>query len=866
MGDYLIPVTDAHDNVIYTADGRIVANYLLTGINVSPYLTSTITSGQERNKQLLRNLSMVASPDMLLLGIKTRSAPEEIIQRVLDGVPHLDERNDTDLLTQIDEFYRKLVRGDIEEFQRLYILSVEIGTAATGAASAAKISGTDPFADIDKHWVARREAALFDLIPSEFVARRTTPELLRWAHERMRLRGIEVPAAPTAATEHTFRPKGFTNVIIDKAADTRPVFDEFVAAMKTGEVPAAPKRLLGRFRENYQAIRYGQCVSVCSPESRTETMPDGPVSFQTLMAIESYPTAPQNVLNTFTYLVDQDIGVDADFALRFSFDQDAISVDETRQFLKTLDAEIDANAVDEFDARAYDNRRRERRLLDAHVAQESGPRAMEVAAIFAFAHPNRTILARQVRAIRELFEENRFTVTVPVGGQFDLLKMMLPGSACTKLGRELKGTTTVHAFSACIPIRSSRAGDLRGLPIAINTENALGQIILHDYYGATEGGSGSIAVTGDQGSGKSYFHKRVIGDLSDLNLNSWVIDNSPQGEYVVYGQQLRHVDIVDVTNPERSIDPLKTLPADQAGPLFLDLMLPLLGLEPSSREARLLGHILKPANRQVHGIESSRDLITYLGRNNGSTEADNLHRQLEFWADQTYARVIFDPIGQDNRVRRLPAFTPDGQHVVFRTHGVQVIKGELRHDTEPSRRFGRVLYTAIAALAAHYFSLTSEPCAFLADEVSFLEGSNVPELLLRDQDRTGRKAGNFIVAGTQLATDLLDGNYDLIKQKIVLRQETRDNAIAAFNWIGIPPTEAMIEKMMTDTSPRDPQRQNRAVAGREGEGWFGDGAAIVRVKMLRQMTEDRHRFANTTTSEMIRVGDLPALAMNGSHG
>ena len=866
MGDYLIPVRQAQENLIYTADGRIWANYLLHGVNVSPYMHSTITAGQELNKELFHNLSMMPSPDMMILGIKTRSAPEEIVSRILKGIPNVDMGNHQSLLRQVDEFYRKLTKKEIEEFQRLYVLSIEIPSAAVGTASAAKLSGTDPFESVDKREVARREAEIFDLLPDTFAPARTTPELLRWVHDRMRLRGIDVPSAPEGGSGRLFNATGFANVIIDKAADTRPVFDEFCDAVTTGAVRDVPKRRIDRFRENFSSIRYGQQLAVYSPEARTESLPDGPASFQTLMAIESFPTTPKNALNTFTYIVDQEIGVDADFALRFSFSQEAISVSETRRFLKTLGAEVDANAVDEFDDRAYGDRARERRLLQEQVTQETSARGMEVAAMFAFAHPNRTVLSKQVRAIRQVFEGNGFEVTVPVGGQFELLKMMLPGSSCTKMGQELKGTTTVHAFSACLPIRTTRAGDLQGLPIAVNKENALGQIVLHDYYGATEGGSGSIAVTGDQGSGKSYFHKSFVGHMSDLNLPAWIIDMSDHGEYVVFAQQLGAVDVIDVNYPEVSIDPLKIFPAEKAGQIFIDLMLPLLGLSPSSAEARLLSTALRPENRQVNEIRSSRDLIEYLRRRSGSQEGENLHRQLEFWADQKYTHVLFDPIGQDNRVRVLPAFTPTTRTVVFRTNGVKVFKGELRDDTEPSRRFGRVLYTAIAALTSYHFSLTRDPCCFAADEVSFLEGSSVLESLVREPDRTGRKARNFVVAGTQLATDLQDGNYDLIKKKIILRQETRDNAIAALRWIGIPPTERMIERMMSDTSPRDPLRNTRARVGREGEGWLSDGTSIVRVKMLRQMTEQRHKYANTTASEMIRIGDLASFSGSVSDG
>ena len=798
---------------------------------------------------------MLASGDMLLLGIKSKTAPDDFVDRIVAGVPNLDEGRHKQLLLQVNEFHHKMCRGEIEEFQRRYILCVEIPTSASGTAgTVAKISGTDPFANIDRHWLAQKELEIFNQLPDAFDPLRATPALLGWVHERMRLRGIDVPSAPSPEHANNFSPKGFPSIIIDKAADTRAVYDEFLEAMKTGAVSGDKKGRLRALRENYSSVRFGQQLSVCSPEQRSVSLPDGPTSYQTLMAIGSWPTTPKQVLNTFTYIVDQSIGVDADFALRFSFSQEAISLAETRDFLKTLDGENTANSIDEFDAEAYASRGRERRLMHDHVSRETGPRGMEVAAIFAFAHPHRTTLAKQVATLDQLFKDNGFEPTVPVGGQFELLKMMMPGSSCTKMGTELKGTTTVHAFSACMPIRISQAGDAKGMPIAINKENALGQIILHDYYGATEGGGGSMAFTGEQGSGKSYTQKNMVGNMSDLLLPAWAIDQSEHGEWVVYAKQLGEVDVIDAMAPQYSLDPLKVLPVEMGGKLFVDLMLPLLGFSPASKEALAMVNALTPKNRDYHQINSSRDLIDYLARTEGGSAAAN---GLSFWAAQEYTRTLFDPIGEDGFVRTLPAFNPTHRTVVFRTHGISVHKGDVRADTAPSKQFGRVLYTAIAAYTAWKFAQTRDPSGFIADEVSFLEGSSVLEDLVKTPDRVGRKAGNFVIAGSQLAKDLQDGNYDQIRTKFAFRQTIRENAISALVWIGIPATEAMIEKMMIDTSPPDKKNQNRAIRGREGEGWYRDGSgSIVRVKILPQTSEHRHRFADTTTSTMIRIGDL----------
>ncbi|WP_336873538.1 ATP-binding protein [Rhodococcus qingshengii] len=877
MGEYLIPVHEVQGNLIYTEDGHIFANYLLEGINISKYRGESITNGQERNKELFKNLSMIPSPDMLLWGIKVRTDPERLIARVSRGLPPVSDSSHPALTQEVTAFYEGMMSGEFEEFDRLYILSVEIPTSAAGTVNTvSKMSGTDPFATVDRRWVADYEKDIFSLLPASFEAERTTPHLLDWAHERMRTRGISVPVGPLRprdrranpdATEDSrpFSRKGFAPVVIDKVADTRPVFDEFLKALNSGSVKATPKRYIKRFMENFNSVRYGQQIAVYSPDQRTESLPDGPASYQTLMAIDGWPTKPKKILNSFTFIVDQELGVDADFALRFSFSQAAISLNETRKFLKTLDFENQANSEDEFDAIDYGNRGRERRLLQHQTSEESAPRGMEVTAIFAFAHPNRAKLVTQVRAVRDLFEENGFAPTFPVGGQFELLKMMLPGSSCTQMGNELKGTTTVHAFSACLPIRKSFAGDEFGLPIAVNKENALGQVILRDYFGATEGGGGSIVMTGEPGSGKTYYMKKEVGFMSDLHLPAWILDQSEHAEWAVFAQQLGEFDVIDVMDPEYSLDPLKVLPPEEGGQLFIDSMLPLLNLRADSAEAELLGNFLKPSTRQLHSIGSSRDLITALDKAGGAVGKD-LARSLRFWGGQRYARSFFDPVGEDGRVRNLPPFRPNLRTVVFRTHGLTVYKGEVRPDTAASKIFGTMLFTAIAAYTAYVFSQTRLPCHFIADEVSFLSGTNVLEDLVKSPDRVGRKAANSVVAGAQLVKDVQDGNYDLARTKIIFRQSNEDNAIAALVWIGIPPTATMVQEMTTNTSPGDKKNNNKPLPGREGEGWMRDGSGtIVRIKVLPQMNAKRHKYADTTASSMIRIGDLPSLEKNGSH-
>ena len=91
-------------------------------------------------------------------------------------------------------------------------------------------------------------------------------------------------------------------------------------------------------------------------------------------------------------------------------------------------------------------------------------------------------------------------------------------------------TSTAYWFSGAMPVRRSFAGDSVGMPIAVNKENANGQIILLDLLNATDKGNASIALTGAQGGGKSHLMKLILLFVTALNRYATVIDHSKHGE------------------------------------------------------------------------------------------------------------------------------------------------------------------------------------------------------------------------------------------------------------------------------------------------------------------------------------------------
>ena len=106
-----------------------------------------------------------------------------------------------------------------------------------------------------------------------------------------------------------------------------------------------------------------------------------------------------------------------------------------------------------------------------------------------------------------------------------------------------------------------------------------------------------------------------------------------------------------------------------------------------------------------------------------------------------------------------------------------------------------------------------------------------------------------MVAAGQLATYFDDDSFRQIRKKVALGQQTTDNARDALVWADMPPTERLVNRMVSDTSPPDPDHENKPMRGREGEGWWNDGFGnIARVQMLPMVTAAGRKHADTTSS------------------
>lgn len=892
MAKYNPPLSRRAGNIIYAKDGTAWVNFIIDGINVNPY-SSNVVAYQDAHERFFNALSTLPSNDFLLLGFKTRTDPREIMAKCTRGIPDWrGPNNEPGWAEKTYPVLHKMYSGlwtklcsdpEYFEYKRRFWLSIGVPLKKSMLEKALREAAvTDPHAEVDENTILEFEARCRSAL-AEFNPIPTHAGHVDYIYDRVRLRGVEVPiwnesdrpfqangreyAYPGPPRERfKYGEKSYPPVDYDFAVDHSLLYEDFLSAvskMDSTVMKSANKIFKGTYRSTVKST----AVSLTSTDDHTAEMPAGLTSYQSLLAVSRYPATPTTDLNSYTYLVDQPIGVDADFALRFSFPKHLVSQAQMSESIRNINVEDESNSKDELEASNYERKREALRRWHRAVNDEANPVGMKVTAIFAFADANLEVLRSRVESIRTLFASKRFTTTHTAAGQGDLWKMMMPGAPTSALGRELAADTTIHMFSPFMPLRVSKAGDDFGIPLMRNRENALGGFIFYDMLNATDKGNASMEATGAQNAGKTNWLKYLLALLHALNRHAYVIDQSNHGEYEVFVSQLpgARPQIVDVTGANRkvSLDVLKCFPPHLAAQIFLDLWLPIMGLEPDSKEATLLSRILAPEYRETYSktavaINSTRDLINHLGSGQvHGGEAEVLHNKLDFWAKQPYTAAFIDPISY-GQVVDIPPFNPKSNVVIFRTSGLSVYQGEDLSKATTSQKFAALALTAIARLTAEQFLTIRGAAALIGDEMHFLKGSNVLSPLIKQQDRTARKEGKFVLVGSQLAEDQ-DENYALIKKRLALKQEVQENAVGALIRIGLPPTQNLVNRMLTDTTPSDPNNNNYPMAGRHGEGWYNDGNGnIVRIQTLPQLLEALRRSGDTTSSKMIRAEDLRA--------
>ncbi|ACZ32438.1 hypothetical protein Xcel_3439 (plasmid) [Xylanimonas cellulosilytica DSM 15894] len=845
------PTRSMAANLRWTRSGTVWADWILSGLPYGLRPTKDKHTVRALHQALIRALP----GESLLLGVRSGLDPAVVVSKMLEGV---DLEESPEWVAECEATLDTL--DAIGPGQRVFWLSVPLGADKptdrfTEPLQAAKSDLLDrlglPRATIPTRDVERRlaqAARVAEGIPGPFNATPATPAQMVWLHQHFLRRGLfqdlDLPEADEASLAAALlAPKA-------GAALGEPVLDE------GGQSDIGPRELA---RLNPVGRKYLKV-------SDAHAVDDAEASYQSLLVVSDVPDGGMTFPGSEVIGRIDESGLDVDWAMRLSVKSPAAVASRNQRALRNLneqyhqrDGEV-SHGMNMLDRVAGD-------LAEYVALLESDKLEVEVQAtiIFAVAGPTAESARAQGRAMADFLADTGYKLSAPLGYQEELWWAMQPGISASAAVREFAQITTSKALAALVPLASARLGDAKGSALGLNIahgplleENVPcgpTSVVLHDLEGASDRQiSGSAAVAGELGAGKTATLMKLAGDVIDRGGQLVIADRTSKGEWVPWTRALTNAVVVDAAAPELSLDPLRVLGPRIGSRVMQTFLTPLLNVRPTDERGVLLSDVLDPTYLTAHQIASAGELLAHLQDGCTLLGAGELARLINVFARRDLGRVIFDGA--------VPPLDLATRAIVIRTHTLQLPSHEeLEHEhlfeqMGLEKLFGRAFNALIAALARHIcFADTSTLAGFVVSEAHAMTISFEGERELVDFVRDGRKHRAVVLLDSHdpeadFGSPTLRG---LIPTRILMRHRDKTLAKRGLAWLDLDPDdEALIEMVRHDTSPLGPDGQEVPVH-RRGEATMRDMSGNVgRVKVLLPARPERAAAITAGGSAAVR--------------
>lgn len=824
-------------NLRWTRAGTVWADWILTGI---PYgLRPT------RDKHVVRSLHIGLfrglPGESLLLGVRSGLDPAAIVSNMLEGV---DLENSPEWVTECEATLDSL--DQIGPGQRIYWLSVPLGSTGpldkiAGPANAALSDFRDaaglPRATLSAGELERRllqAARITEAIPAPFEPAPATVAQMVWLHEHSLRRGLfqdlDIPRSDdTVSAALLTNPRSGT-------ALSEPILDEGGQS----DLPTRSPARLNPVSRRYLKVTNANAIDDPEP------------SYQTLAVIAEVPDAGMAFPGAEIIGRVDEAGVDVDWALRLTVRASSSVASQNQKALRNLndqygqrEGEI-SHGLDMLDRVATD-------LSEYVAALESDKLEVETQTtmIFAVAAPTPDSSRAQARALGDWFSDAGYKIASPLGYQEELWWAMQPGVAASRAVREFAQVTTSRSLAATVPFASVRLGDTRGSALGLNIANGPllevnvpcgpTSVVMHDLDGASDRNlSGSAAVAGELGAGKTATLMKLAGDVIDRNGQLVIADRTPKGEWASWAADRTAAVVVDSADPRVSLDPIRVFGPSIGSRMLQTFLTPLLNVSPTSEQGVLIADVLDATYLTEHGLTSTGAVVSHLQHDCQLAGAHELARLINVFARRDFGRVIFDG--------SIPSLSLVGGAIVIRTHTLPLpSREELEHEhlfkqLGLEKLFGRAFNALVASLARHVcFADTSVLAGFVVSEAHAMTVSFEGERELVDLVRDGRKHRAVVLLDSHdpeadFGSPTMRG---LIPTRILMRHRDKTLAQRGLAWLDLDPNdEDLVELVRTNTSPIG--ADGHVPLHRRGEATMRDMSGnIGRIKILLPARADR---------------------------
>ncbi|WP_448812113.1 ATP-binding protein [Agromyces bauzanensis] len=820
-------------NLMLTDSGTWWAVWRLTPLSYSN------DARKEDVRRAHQELFQAIRGEALLLGFTAEHDPGAIVERMMRGV-RMDHC--PDYLDEVELTLESL--ESVRVGTRAFWLAVPLATTSWQAkaqsvftASWGKVQSTLGLPRRTPSPLeirSARESALVveRALPGALTPLPATPAELAWIHFHSQLRGLRMDeVVPTPDVDAD--PEVEFTVMRSGRELSYPLLDE------GGQSDVKRRERFVPFRRRYLKVE----------SDRADV-----ASYQAMLAVTGTPPGGWTFPGVeWISWVDQ-MGIDVDWAIRMQVVDAEQSKDRNRRAERTLDDQYEQQSGNVSITGSQNGLDHHAALLqEFHGKISADEREVEVQAtiVFAIGGDSAEEVSETANTIRKQYRAQNFILDAVLGEQESLWWAMQPGVPTTRIVRELAQLSTGRDLSTTVPVITYDVGDEHGILVGENISSGRNSPTFLDLYGATQSNlSGSCAVVGELGGGKSVNLKIIAGAVVDRGGRLVVIDRSQPLEYAKFARTLapESTTIVEILNPEYSLDPLRVFGNGEGPRITQSLFAAMLRVEAFDERGTFLSSVLDPEYTAANGIDSLQKLLQHVSEL-GTPEAQSLARTMNTIASKPdLGRVLFDS--------SLPPLPLKARATVFCTRGLELPKeAELANEQRYrhmsiEKIFGAAIYSLLASIGRTICFATDEEFAlFLVDEAHHMTSQPTGLEEITRFVTEGRKSAAAIALGTQTVAQL--GSADvrgLIPIRIVMRLQDENLARDAAKWLaGEKASDELVEDIQS-LSPPDPRDPNRRVPlHRRGESIMRDSQKrLGHVRWLLPQREARREAILTT--------------------
>ncbi|WP_433202517.1 ATP-binding protein [Nocardia sp. CA-107356] len=822
FGRDLQPTAAIRGNLQFTHSGLVTATYF-----INPLGYGLRKAGDKHDVRLAHQALINSLPSgSLLLGIQARLNTIDVLTKMVEGVD-LDECED--YADEVVASYER-VRA-ISPQTRIFLLTIPVGTANSGISALSRM-WRGSTTTIDATAISRADLDGYDDKANEILSRiggdfdpvPVPAALFQWLWEHYLSRGAAGdPVAPTRVGA------------LDDA--TAAVFSS--AALDEGAQADSNRRI----RPSFVPV-----IKVVQPDY--EYRP----SYQAMLTPHSFPYAGMRFPGGSEFLnVLEGLGdVTVDWGMRVSTKPADQVLKNNELSLRRLGEQMDQRDQEvSFAQNTLTSKAQMLGEYNQHFEVNGGEAEVSFTTVIAIGGPSRDVTMDAVNTLKRRYKRFQVDMTAPLGTQVDLWSMLVPGSPSRRAFDDFAHIVPSDMWAGFVPFITSQIGDDSGPVIGINLLSGQYEPI---HFGIMEAAlhdlSASFAVTGELGSGKSYFLKLMAVLVHDMGGQFLAIDRSQVGEWAHFAAAIDNAVVIDLANPTVSLDPLRMFEPRIAGERALDSILPLLDLSPTSGAGAAASNLLTARGIAEHGIRSLLDLFHVVRRLRDQPGNQEEYADLAARLGTVVERVpvLFDPSLKPLRL--------DAAATVIRSHQLALPTAEelttphLYNRLPLTKRLGTALYELVGVAAREAFLTDNGRFGLLVgDEAHHFTQTQVGSAVTSDFSRDGRKHLAAIgLASHDPATDFQGAAHNLIPNRFVFRQRDETLARNSLEWLGVDLEEApfLLQILREETSP--PVGPGRQVPEeRRGEMFMRDALnRIGRGKVLGPARIDRATAITST--------------------